>query len=369
MRFLIPIFSLLFIVSCNNPPEPDLIRQPEGPKLRGIINDIVGDIPIVVFADSKRRVYAAFKRETESSNELLDFTLSDKGFPVVFTDQFGNEYDIFGYSITEPEIRLKPIEQVVGYWFFFPAFYEETELFNSEKIVNSNYPTEIINNDFVFAGSFRDGIPSIDNPEFKNLTGKEFIDDPFYANLEDDELVTVLTIGGNNFVYPHRILEYHEVANSVHSNQPLTISYCPLTGTSKVWSRILEGKEVEFGVSGLLYNNNLILYDRVSETNWSQILGVGVEGVYKAKLPTEVMFVEMTLQTARILEGTSYYLTTNTGHNFDYSISLYNRYKTDERVSFPLLYSDNRFHPKDRLLGVPFGSNIKIYQFEDFIIE
>lgn len=366
MKYLTVLFSFLVFVSCKS--DSDDVAPIQGPttNVSGVISDVVGDVPIVVYAHSGHRMYVAFERRTESSEEILEITVSQSGSPAVFSDQHGNDYDISGQSITVPGERLKSVEQVVGYWFFFPAFYEGVELISGEMINNSNYPDDLINTEFLFAGSFRDGIPSIDNPEFRALEGRELIEEPFYSNLPTDELVSVVSIGSNNYVYPHRILEYHEVANSIHGSVPITMSYCPLTGTAKAWSRIVEGKQVEFGVSGLLYNNNLILYDRVSETNWSQILSVGIEGEYKSSRPTELTMVEMSLQTAGTLGGTTHYLTANTGFNFDYSSSLYDNYKSDERVSFPLTNSSTMFHPKERLIGIPYGNNVKVYRFEDF---
>lgn len=370
MKHWIQIFSFLLLTACSSNNQDIMIERPKVTDSRGVINDTVGDVPVVIYADSKKKVYAAFRRQTDDSTEILEFKLSKKGFPVVLTDQFGNEYTISGHSTSPNGSKLKSVEQVVGYWFFFPSFYEELSLFNGERIINYNYPTSgIINEDFVFVGSFRDGIPSIDAPEFKNLTGREFIENSFYSRLNNDELVTVVTMEGKNFIYPHRIMEYHEVANSFHNNTSLVLSYCPLTGTSKLWNREIKGKEVEFGVSGLLYNNNLILYDRKSETYWSQILSIAVDGDYKEEKLEDLSIVEMTFQAAQLLGGVSYYLTTDTGFSLDYSISLYDSYKTDSRISFPLLSSDERFHPKERILGLPFENNAKIYRFDDFIAD
>jgi hypothetical protein len=38
--------------------------------------------------------------------------------------------------------------------------------------------------------------------------------------------------------------------------------YCPLCGTATVFERKIGGKTLEFGVSGLLYNGDVLMFDR-----------------------------------------------------------------------------------------------------------
>jgi hypothetical protein len=45
-----------------------------------------------------------------------------------------------------------------------------------------------------------------------------------------------------------------------------------------VYSRIIDGEEYTFGVSGKLIMNVLVMYDRQTGTLWSQLLGEAVEG-------------------------------------------------------------------------------------------
>ena len=41
-----------------------------------------------------------------------------------------------------------------------------------------------------------------------------------------------------------------------------------------------DGNVVEFGTSGKLYNSNLVMYDRQSNSLWNQALGEGIVGDY-----------------------------------------------------------------------------------------
>lgn len=51
--------------------------------------------------------------------------------------------------------------------------------------------------------------------------------------------------------------------------------------TGIVYSREIDGNEYSFGVSGKLIMNVLVMYDRQTQTLWSQLLGEAVEGPLK----------------------------------------------------------------------------------------
>ena len=78
------------------------------------------------------------------------------------------------------------------------------------------------------------------------------------------------------------------------------------------------------------------------------------------------LFVEMSLQDALALGDEVQFLSENTGFNFDYSSSTYDEYKFDDRISFPIKYSDESYHPKTRVLGVVSGKYTRVYTFSDF---
>lgn len=125
--------------------------------------------------------------------------------------------------------------------------------------------------DRVFQGcSHRDCIPSIDQPEFLPATGVEFLD--------PDDLVISVSQGGETRAYPTRILDRHEIVNDLFGTIPIAITYCPLCGSGLAFIRRVDGEQTEFGVSGLLHNNDLIMYDRKTESIWQQITGRSMAG-------------------------------------------------------------------------------------------
>jgi len=103
-----------------------------------------------------------------------------------------------------------------------------------------------------------DGIPSIDNPVFANVQGSHF--------MSDSDTVIGLEINGEVKAYPIFILVWHEIINDKVGGTPVAVTYCPLCYTNQVFERVIDGQAVEFGTSGKLYNSNLLMYDRLTES-------------------------------------------------------------------------------------------------------
>mgnify|MGYP006290283917 CR=1 FL=1 len=113
----------------------------------------------------------------------------------------------------------------------------------------------------------------------------------------DDQVIGV-EINGKARAYPHRILNWHEVVNDKLGGEPILISYCPLCDSNLVFDRNINGEIREFGVSGILYLSNVVMFDRQSsvseESLWSQIEMRTISG---AEAPSET---ELTLLPARV---------------------------------------------------------------------
>lgn len=368
------IFMILafFLSACSKNEESIPADETSVQSTIGLIADQIDNTPVVIYANQEKGILKAFQQYNEFSGELLDLTLSDSGFPNILVDQHGNIWDIFGKGVSQENSgqELQTVEQLVGYWFSFPSFFENIDLHNGESLSGGPVTTEdddwLINSSNVFYGSFRDGIRSIDAPKFIDDLGKAVVDNSFYSSLNEEEIVTVVQYDGITRVYPHRILEYHEIVNDAIGDYHYTLSYCPLTGTSRVWSRTLNGEVTEFGVSGLLFNNNLILYDRLTESNWSQILDLSIQGQLKGKEITPADILEVDITTAKFLNGRIELLDPNSGTGLDYGISPYEEYKSDDFVYFPLANRDSRIPAKERVIGVTVGTNTVVYRFSDF---
>jgi hypothetical protein len=207
-------------------------------------------------------------------------------------------------------------------------------------------------------GPGKDGIPALHAPPRVRIGDSE------NHYLEDEDLVLGYYYGGEVVAYPHAILDWHEIINDKVGGQAIAVTYCPLTGTGIGWGSILEGEETTFGVSGLLYNSNLIPYDRKSGSNWSQIRMECVNGSLIGVDAVILPLVEMPWKTWKRLYPESLVISTSTGHSRSYGSYPYGSYKTSNSLIFPVSHSDDRLHPKERVLAVIQGGSAKVYRFE-----
>ena len=186
-------------------------------------------------------------------------------------------------------------------------------------------------------GPGKDGIPSIDFPVFLKADNQVV-----NTYMNDEDLVVGITIGGESKAYPHRILDWHEIVNDEVSGDKITLSYCPLTGTAFGWkSSVGDNTFSDFGVSGLLYNNNLILYDRESGSYWSQLKLQCINGEYLSDRPEVINVVETTWKLWKEMFPNTKILSDDQGINRDYNVYPYGTYKEDDKVLlFPISKTD-----------------------------
>ena len=120
-------------------------------------------------------------------------------------------------------------------------------------------------------GPGKDGIPSIDSPTFTNIANAD-------STITDETLGLYVKAGGVEKFYPYNVLVWHEIVNDVVGGTPLVVTFCPLCGSAIVFDATYDGEAHDFGVSGKLYDSNLLMYDRDTESLWSQIIGEAVVG-------------------------------------------------------------------------------------------
>lgn len=208
-------------------------------------------------------------------------------------------------------------------------------------------------------GPGKDGIPSIDNPNFTSVNNANF--------LSDNDLVVGVVMDNEAKAYPHIILDWHEVVNDEINGTPLTLNYCPLTGTAFGWESVTNGTKTTFGVSGLLFNANLILYDRSTNSNWSQLRLECVNGSLIRHKPTLINVVETNWKTWKMLYPNTQVLTRQTGFSRSYGTSPYGDYSTNNnRFIFRPEITNSALPNKDRVYAIIDGGKSKVYQFSNF---
>ncbi len=207
-------------------------------------------------------------------------------------------------------------------------------------------------------GPGKDGIPSVDDPQFTVASEVN--------TLNDEDLILGIQIGDEIRGYPHPILDWHEIVNDEINGVAVAITYCPLTGTGIGWDRTVNGTTTTFGVSGLLYNSNLIPYDRGTDSNWSQMGLECVNGERSGDRPGLVPLVETTWGTWKKMFPNAQVMNRNTGISRNYGQYPYGDFRTSSRLIFPVEPMDRRLSLKERVLGVIDGEDAKAYRFSSF---
>jgi len=132
-------------------------------------------------------------------------------------------------------------------------------------------------------------------------------------------------------------------------------------GTGLVYKGQMDNRKLDFGVSGLLYNSDVLLYDRQTQSLWSQILSKSVNGPMKGrKLETMPVWQTSWTQWKKKHPNTQV-LSTNTGFGRDYTRSPYGDYDNNTSTYFPTSAQSRRYHPKERVLGVTINGKHKAY--------
>ena len=212
-------------------------------------------------------------------------------------------------------------------------------------------PTEILS-----GGPPKDGIPAIDNPKF--LPGKTAV------FLQPDDRVLGIEINGTAKAYPIRILNWHEIVNDRIGDNSFAVTYCPLCGTGVAFSAVLKDQMLNFGVSGLLYNSDVLLYDRNTQSLWSQIMGQAISGQLAGQKLTLLPLSHTTWSAWLRDHPQTLVLSTETGIQRNYNRDPYAGYEKSRSLYFATSRkAPNTYHPKERVLGLQIGSSFKAYPF------
>lgn len=131
--------------------------------------------------------------------------------------------------------------------------------------------SKVSSDEIVSGGPPKDGIPSIDKPKFISV----MLADEF---LSDNDPGIAVSINEVSRFYPYQILVWHEIVNDTVNGKRILVTYCPLCLTGYVFDPLVKGERVEFGTSGKLWKSNLVMYDRETDSLWSQILGEAIAG-------------------------------------------------------------------------------------------
>ncbi len=200
-------------------------------------------------------------------------------------------------------------------------------------------------------GVGRDGIPALSDPELVEPDHESAT-----SYLSDESRVIAVNINGEWIAFPHNLMYRHEIVNMGAGGQPLAITYCPLTGSALVFERASLGGS-EFGVSGLLFQSNLMMYDRASDDSlWPQMARRAACGPREGQPLVTRPVLEMTWSGFKTLFPVSRVVAVDPVESEIYRINPYGTaYENPTNgnfVGFPIP-RDTRRLPKERVLGFP----------------
>jgi hypothetical protein len=196
-------------------------------------------------------------------------------------------------------------------------------------------------------------IPSIDHPVFVKTDQATF--------LQDNDRVLGIFHNGIAKAYPVKIMAWHEVVNDTFEKAPVVISFCPLCGSGMAYESVLNGKSVTFGVSGMLYNSNLIMYDRETKSLWEQIEGKSIAGDSNGKFLTGIPVAHSSWKIWREEHPETLVLSTQTGMRRDYSKNPYLEYETSLYIRFPIEHQSKLLEPKAWVYGIEINGKAQAF--------
>jgi hypothetical protein len=205
-----------------------------------------------------------------------------------------------------------------------------------------------------------DGIPPIDEPTFVSPDEAGF--------LAAQEPVLSVELQGEAKAYPLRIMMWHEIVNDEIGGTPVTVTYCPLCNTGIAFRRpVVDGELLDFGTSGRVYHSNLVMYDRQTETYWSQATGQAILG--------ELVGMQLDFIPAQVVSWGDWraaypggrVLSQDTGWDRPYGQNPYRGYDSPNNDQ-PFLFvgtPDPRLEAMTRVLGVSAGRAAMAFPYDE----
>jgi hypothetical protein len=214
-------------------------------------------------------------------------------------------------------------------------------------------PTLIPADQILSGGPPKDGIPALTYPKVETAEA---------ANnwLENHDLVLGIVVDGKARAYPIRIMNWHEIVNDRIGQHAFVLSYCPLCGSGMAFDT-----NDRFGVSGMLYQSDVLLYDKRSESLWSQLMMQAVAGPRTGE-KLQLMSIEHSIWSdwKKAHPNTSV-LSHHTGYHRDYSRNPYAGYEDVSGTYFPVYNHDDRLPAKTWVLGLGMGNHHLAWKLDD----
>ncbi|WP_344164250.1 DUF3179 domain-containing protein [Nocardiopsis rhodophaea] len=198
-----------------------------------------------------------------------------------------------------------------------------------------------------------DGIPALVDPVYEDAADVDWLESP--------EPVLAVSLNGDHRAFPVRIMVWHEIVNDTIGDVPAAVTYCPLCDSALAFDRRVGGADggdepervLDLGVSGLLYNSDLVMFDRQTHSLWPQIEGRAVAGTLTGTELERISVTVMDWERWHDAHPDGRVLSQDTGHDRNYGLTPYTGY--DDPESDPFLFdedTDARMPAKTRVVGL-----------------
>lgn len=205
----------------------------------------------------------------------------------------------------------------------------------------------------------KDGIPSVTDPLMESIASAS-------EWLSQRSPVIAVDIDGEARAYPLAILMWHEIANDEVAGLPIAVTFCPLCNSSVTFERQIDDEALDFGVSGLLRNSDLIMFDRQTESWWQQLTGEALVGAYTGTLLKIVPSQVISFGNFAERHPDGLVMSRDTGYSRQYGVNPYRDY--DTQPGRPFLFRgevDPRLDsPVDHVLAATIDNVAIAYPFD-----
>lgn len=227
------------------------------------------------------------------------------------------------------------------------------------EFLDSRHPRSIRPEEIVFGGVRKDGIPALDDPAMVAAEQASW--------MRDDEIVFGLYVDGEAKAYPRRIIDWHEMINDVVGGVPVTLAWCTLCGSAIAYEARVGDRTFTFGTSGLLYRSNKLMYDRQTNTLWSQISGQPVFGpLADSELELDALAtIVTTWRDWKTVHPDTTVLSRDTGFARDYDNPPYTSYFASPDLMFPVWNRDERLPRKEFVWATELDGATRAWRVSD----
>ena len=388
-RILLTVPFLVILAACSADSESQAPKPSAAPELEpatAVPVQSLGSLPDDL---ATAYMYDLSSRDRELGATALEAVLQadEKRFVAVLIEVMrGTEAGMFlgaDYQSTISALETLSGESFGASWPAWVEWYGGTELspppgFTGWKgellssidprfaeFLKDEAPSDIRVEEIQWGGVSVDGIPALDNASMIPADQADY--------LLPGEPVFGVAINGDARAYPLRILDWHEMANDIVGDVPMSLAYCTLCGAGIAFDgRASDGQTYDFGSSGFLYRSNKLMYDRQTRTLWNQLTGEPVLGelvghdVELSLLPVVLTSWEDWLAQhpdTQVLE-------LETGYERYYLPgAAYGDYFSSTSTMFPVWQRGDQLDTKDRIYALRIDGTPKAYPLSDLVLE